>query len=48
VCLAQVWKVSTGQVQRKLDRAHSKGVTSLQLTRDNTQILSASFDRTVR
>ncbi|CAH2267969.1 jg8419 [Pararge aegeria aegeria] len=44
----KVWKVSSGQVQRKLERAHAKGVTCLQFTRDNTQILSASFDRTIR
>ncbi|KPI99570.1 PREDICTED: WD40 repeat-containing protein SMU1 [Papilio xuthus] len=44
----KVWKVSSGQVQRKLERAHGKGVTCLQFTRDNTQILSASFDRTIR
>ncbi|KAG7310182.1 Serine/threonine-protein kinase smu1 [Plutella xylostella] len=44
----KVWKVSTGQVQRKLDRAHGKGVTCLQFSRDSQQLLSASFDRTIR
>ncbi|CAF4818868.1 unnamed protein product [Pieris macdunnoughi] len=43
-----VWRVSTGAVQRRLERAHAKGVTSLQFSRDATQLLSASFDRTVR
>lgn len=45
---AQVWKVSTGAVQRRLDAAHAKGVTSLQFSRDAAHLLSASFDRTVR
>lgn len=44
----QVWKVSTGAVQRRLDRAHAKGVTCLQFARDGSQLLSASFDKTVR
>lgn len=43
-----MWKVSTGQVQRKLERAHAKGVTCLQFSRDGAQLLSCSFDRTVR
>ncbi|XP_073952820.1 smu1 spliceosomal factor isoform X2 [Choristoneura fumiferana] len=44
----RVWRVATGAVQRRLDRAHAKGVTSLAFSRDGAQLLSASFDRTVR
>ncbi|CAK1543717.1 unnamed protein product [Leptosia nina] len=44
----KIWRVSSGQTQRRLDRAHSKGVTCLQFTRDASQLLSASFDRTIR
>ncbi|XP_055356503.1 WD40 repeat-containing protein SMU1-like [Paramacrobiotus metropolitanus] len=43
-----IWKVQTGQTIRKFDAAHSKGVTSLEFSRDNTQILSGSFDHTMR
>ena len=45
---AQVWKLRTGQVLRRYEKAHALGVTSLRFGRDGTQLLSGSFDTTLK
>jgi len=44
----KVWMISEGRCLRKISHAHTKGVTSLTFTKDNGQIISASYDTTVR
>jgi WD40 repeat-containing protein SMU1 len=45
---AQVWRVTTGQCQRRFSPAHSQGVTSIAFNKDGTQVLSSSFDHSIK
>ncbi|KAF9160404.1 Serine/threonine-protein kinase smu1 [Actinomortierella ambigua] len=44
----KVWKIQTGQCLRRYSPAHSAGVTSVAFSPDGSQILSTSFDQTVK
>jgi WD40 repeat-containing protein SMU1 len=44
----KVWKIKSGQLMRKIPDAHTQGVTSVSFNKDTSQILSTSFDHTIR
>eukprot|EP00041_Stephanoeca_diplocostata_P023801 m.592164 g.592164 ORF g.592164 m.592164 type:complete len:589 (+) comp22389_c0_seq24:225-1991(+) len=44
----QIWKIASGKCLRRLDAAHTKGVTSVKFSKDNSHILTGSFDHTAK
>ena len=44
----KVWRVSTGVCVRRFQHAHPLGVTSITFNKDATQILSSSFEGSIR
>lgn len=42
------WRVVNGQCLRKIDSAHSKGITNIHFSSDLSHILTSSFDSTIR
>lgn len=44
----KLWKISTGVCLRKFPQAHPQGITSITFSRDGTQLLTTSFDNSVR
>ncbi|OZJ06452.1 hypothetical protein BZG36_00613 [Bifiguratus adelaidae] len=43
-----VWKIQSGLCTRRISPAHSQGVTSVCFNKEGTQVLSGSFDSTVK
>lgn len=44
----KVWKIQSGQCLRRLESAHTKGVSAVQFSKDSGHILSSSIDHTIR
>jgi WD40 repeat protein len=44
----KVWRLATGVCLRKFAPAHPQGITSVQFTKDSTQVLTSSYDTTLR
>eukprot|EP00457_Paulinella_chromatophora_P005780 gb/GEZN01005797.1/.p1 GENE.gb/GEZN01005797.1/~~gb/GEZN01005797.1/.p1 ORF type:complete len:511 (+),score=88.85 gb/GEZN01005797.1/:47-1579(+) len=44
----KVWRIQTGACVRKFPAAHSKGISTVCFAKDSTQLLTASFDNTLR
>lgn len=43
-----IWKIQIGEAKWTFEKAHRLGITCVQFSQDNTQILTGSFDMTLR
>uniref|UniRef100_A0A672ND45 WD40 repeat-containing protein SMU1 n=1 Tax=Sinocyclocheilus grahami TaxID=75366 RepID=A0A672ND45_SINGR len=48
ILLFQVWRILNGTCLNRIERAHSKAVTCVCFNKDSSQLLSGSFDQTIR
>ena len=46
--VVHMWNIETGKCLRSFASAHSKGVTSVQFSRDSQKLLTASYDMQAR
>eukprot|EP00933_Yihiella_yeosuensis_P041190 TRINITY_DN35611_c0_g1_i1.p1 TRINITY_DN35611_c0_g1~~TRINITY_DN35611_c0_g1_i1.p1 ORF type:complete len:530 (+),score=112.53 TRINITY_DN35611_c0_g1_i1:132-1721(+) len=44
----KVWRIATGQCARRYERAHTDGVSWITWSKDSSQLLTASFDKSAR
>jgi len=44
----KVWKLATGACLRKILHAHTAGITSISFNKDNSQLMTTSFDQLAR
>lgn len=44
----KIWQINTGKCVKKFENAHLSGINSVCFTRDDSQILTASRDQTVK
>jgi WD40 repeat-containing protein SMU1 len=44
----KVWRIATGECARRFEKAHGQGITFISWSKDSSQLLTASFDMTVR
>lgn len=46
--MLKVWKIQSGLCLRRIDKAHTQGITACAFAKDGNQILTAGFDLSIR